>query len=426
MRSFSDPLQMEENRNRKRRLYFSENSSTQRYVIIKKTDSEQSFKGVSPFVIEKGLAMITTYIKETQRLRSGDLLVLTNREEGYKALLKANKLAGFPIVAEDHKLLNSCKGVVYSHDLMFVDTDEITKELHNQKVTKVERIKRKINGELKDTPLHILTFDTTELPNEIKAGFLKLEVRLYIPNPMRCHNCNRYGHTKTKCFRVPICPKCAKPIPEGHEEIQCEPIKCSNCHQNHTSFDRNCPTFTMEKEIIKIKTMDRITYYRAKEKYFRENANTTGATMTQQSKLSFSEVLKQNSSNNFNSNNPQNNNNNNNNKINNIINKSNIIDTSNNNNNENNNNNNDKKESNNTNNNNNNNNIKQNNNNNFNNTSNDINSKNKIKPNETERNENQQIKTTTTTEQSTSRSMARKYNFLNPAELRILDDYMDE
>ena len=44
-----------------------------------------------------------------------------------------------------------------------------------------------------------LTFGSPELPKEITLGYLKVKVALFVPNPMRCFNCNKFGHTSQRC-----------------------------------------------------------------------------------------------------------------------------------------------------------------------------------------------------------------------------------
>ena len=33
----------------------------------------------------------------------------------------------------------------------------------------------------------------------ITVGYLKVKVALFVPNPMRCFNCNTFGHTSQRC-----------------------------------------------------------------------------------------------------------------------------------------------------------------------------------------------------------------------------------
>ncbi|GFT38615.1 hypothetical protein TNCV_4949161 [Trichonephila clavipes] len=43
-------------------------------------------------------------------------------------------------------------------------------------------------------------------------------VRSYIPNPLRCFQCQRYGHSKNVCRGQPTCPRCGE---SGHESVDC-------------------------------------------------------------------------------------------------------------------------------------------------------------------------------------------------------------
>lgn len=47
----------------------------------------------------------------------------------------------------------------------------------------------------KDLPTNALldTFDTPALPSEVRAGYIQLKVQPYIPNPLRCYQCQKFG-----------------------------------------------------------------------------------------------------------------------------------------------------------------------------------------------------------------------------------------
>ncbi|GFS25538.1 nucleic-acid-binding protein from mobile element jockey [Elysia marginata] len=65
----------------------------------------------------------------------------------------------------------------------------------------------------------ILTFDSPTSPTQVKAGYVKLNVRPYVPTPMRCYKCHKFGHGREKCRRQdPICDKCGKVCPKYAEE----------------------------------------------------------------------------------------------------------------------------------------------------------------------------------------------------------------
>ena len=60
-----------------------------------------------------------------------------------------------------------------------------------------------------------LTFSSPELPKEITVGYLKVKVALFVPNPMRCFNCNKFGHTSQRCKVAVKCMGCGKDKHEG-------------------------------------------------------------------------------------------------------------------------------------------------------------------------------------------------------------------
>ena len=84
-------------------------------------------------------------------------------------------------------------------------------------LSKLKKIKK-----IATNPL-ILTFASTKLQKEIKAGYLQCPVRQYIPNSLRCFKCQRFGHSKSACVGNLTCGRC---IAIGHESLNCnEPYR---------------------------------------------------------------------------------------------------------------------------------------------------------------------------------------------------------
>ena len=81
----------------------------------------------------------------------------------------------------------------------------------------------------------------------------------FIPNPMRCYKCQKFGHTKFNCRKNEVCNKCGK---EDHTDSkQCtNEARCVNCQGNHASNDKTGLKWKEEKEIHRIKTERGITY----------------------------------------------------------------------------------------------------------------------------------------------------------------------
>ncbi len=136
---------------------------------------------------------------------------------------------------------------------------EIRDELKDQGVVGVNRVTLKKEGKVIPTNTLFLTFGSPELPKEITVGYLKVKVALFIPNPMRCFNCNKFGHTSQSCKVAAKCTGCGKDKHEG----QCEgPKLCSNCNGLHASSAKDCPVW--QKEIQRVRVEKRISFPEAK------------------------------------------------------------------------------------------------------------------------------------------------------------------
>ncbi|XP_055924710.1 uncharacterized protein LOC129956791 [Argiope bruennichi] len=197
-------------------------------------------------------------------MRSGDLLVEVSSKKQAQQIIKIKALATYPVTVSPHFSLNYTKGVITCGELFNVPLEEITKELKPQEVTQVRQINIRRDGQIQPTKHYILTFHSTKLPEFIYAGYLKLPVRPYIPNPLRCFQCQRFGHSKVNCRGTLTCARCAE---KGHDSQQCHAEeKCVNCGGNHASYSRSCERWQLEKQITTIKIKENISYPEARRK----------------------------------------------------------------------------------------------------------------------------------------------------------------
>ncbi|GBO43133.1 hypothetical protein AVEN_129814-1 [Araneus ventricosus] len=232
-----------------------------RFLIISLPNNELS--KFSPFAIEKALKGIGGSPKTVKRLKSGDILIETLSATQTKSFLLAKKFLDHPVNVSVHRGLNSSRGVVSEKELVGSSDTEILEELSSQGVTAVRRINIKREGKLIPTKHIILTFNSTKLPSTIKARFLSCPVKPYIPNPIRCFNCQRFGHSKTVCRGKLTCSKCSV---VGHSANDCtSDPKCRNCSQAHTADSKLCPQFKTEKKIQELRVRKNISYLEAKK-----------------------------------------------------------------------------------------------------------------------------------------------------------------
>ena len=139
---------------------------------------------------------------------------------------------------------------------------EIKTELQEQGVVEVHRVT--VKKDIKKVPTNtlFLTFNTPDLPKRITVGYLKVMVALFVPNPMCCFNCNKFGHTSQRFKVAAKCTGCGKDKHEG----RCEgPKLCSNCNGPHASSVKDYPVWQKEKEIQRVCIEKHISFLEARQ-----------------------------------------------------------------------------------------------------------------------------------------------------------------
>lgn len=139
------------------------------------------------------------------------------------------------------------KGIISSNDFQYC--------------SEIRKITRKVNNEIQPTNNIVATFKLPQLPLRVRVGFLSLNVRPYYPNPLRCFQCQRFGHSSKVCNAPEMCGSCSK---DKHEDKCTNPIECYHCAGNHVSWSKECEIFKQEQAIVKIKVVNKVDYFEAK------------------------------------------------------------------------------------------------------------------------------------------------------------------
>ena len=244
-----------------------------RFLMIEESDPNKPFKGnANIFAITKGVIGNAGEYKSMKQLKSGSYLVEMTQKIHSELLLKTTNIAGVPVKVSPHRSLNSSRCVIHCRELNNMDVEEIKNELESQGITKVERMKRRKDGQLVPADSYILTCNTPTIPNEIKIGYLKRNTHIYIPNPQRCFKCQRYGHSKNNCRKEQRCAKCG----QDHEDHECDnEHQCVNCGGDHPAYYKSCPHWKKEKDILKIKFEQNISFGEARQRYDQLNPDTS-------------------------------------------------------------------------------------------------------------------------------------------------------
>ena len=236
-----------------------------RFFVIAGTDEEKPMRKVSPMKGHLILQGLIGKVDKVIRLSNGDLIVGVSHQAHVTNLLKMTVFDTAPVLVTPHKTMNSKKGVIRCAALRDIPEGQIAEELADQNVIEAKKITIKKDQVRIPTTTVILTFNSSVLPKEIKAGYLNVKVDQYIPNPLRCFQCFRFGHPKERCKRTAICAKCGS---EDHtDDRQCtKEAKCVNCSGDHSAFSKDCPKWLEEKAIQKLKTTENISFSEARQR----------------------------------------------------------------------------------------------------------------------------------------------------------------
>ena len=262
-----------------------------RHVIIRAADENVKLTKMNPFIISKYLESIvgpepkvnnnrvinatvqkprTTYTP----LRSGDICVHTPDVRTTKTLLRTTKFGDKNVTATIPIGMNTVKGVINMRGFNEMSEDEIVNEMKSANVIACRHFRRPkdgSSGEWTNLNTVTLTFLLPKLPSQVKVGCLVLDVKPFIPNPRRCYVCYKYGHP-TKYCRTPELILCGKCKSSTHVSKDCTAQEneyvCINCPNsaNHSSLDKQCPTYIHQKEICTVMANENIGFLAAKAK----------------------------------------------------------------------------------------------------------------------------------------------------------------
>ena len=225
--------------------------------LIKEAADQKVPLNLNAFVLKKAIdGMANAELDNVKPMKSGSVFIEVETKQQCKNL-KTTKLLGYlPVKVSPHRTLNSSKFVIKCEELDKMDEEEIKKELQPQGIIAVKRISIRYS-------LYVLTIKGQTIPKRINIGYLKKETRPYIPNPQRCFQCQKFGHTKNSCKGKAVCAGCGE---EGHNLDDCknEP-KCVNCQGDHVAISRDCPKWKIEKDIVTLKYTEKISFADARK-----------------------------------------------------------------------------------------------------------------------------------------------------------------
>ena len=181
---------------------FNGNDTFARVLVIQSQDGSNPVTSLSPFIIEKQIEALTGTPKSVKKLKNKTLLVETNRKSQTENLLKITSFFNIKVSVTEHNSLNSSKGIIRDRMLKGETEDNIVDYLRPQGVTGCKRFKIKKDGKSVETNTLLLTFKRINVPKSLKNFYRVIPVDVYIPNPLRCFNCQRSDIMKITALKT--------------------------------------------------------------------------------------------------------------------------------------------------------------------------------------------------------------------------------
>lgn len=245
--------------------FFDGNAGRDGSYLRASLKGEKSFNGKGWPWIQAGIRNVIGQekVEKANVLRDGCLLLKTKNKTQTEKLLKITTLMGDECEVKRDEKLNVSRGTIHAYDLFDLSEEDVVHWLSEFGVTHAKRFTRKVEGTVQKTPTILLTFAMPTCPNKIELDYMTYHVKRYIPNPLICYRCGKFGHPEVRCTNEPKCLTCG----ENKHNGECEE-KCQNCSQlGHSCLSWKCAVWQREKDICTLKVEQEIPYGQARKLY---------------------------------------------------------------------------------------------------------------------------------------------------------------
>lgn len=155
-----------------------------------------------------------------------------------------------------------CRGVIYGIPIN-EDLGKLKDSIEGGRAISLKRLKTWRSGEKVDSLSVLVDFQGETLPKYVIVGYLNYNVRMYVPPPLRCFKCQKYGHIAAYCKGTQTCGRCG-----GREHVYgaCGTgvqEKCVNCGGAHSVRYRECEARKRAVEIQHVRAEGKLSYAEA-------------------------------------------------------------------------------------------------------------------------------------------------------------------
>ena len=234
-------------------------------VVVRFGEEDQKMmKAINPLKLTKELGLQLGGIDFAKVLPDGNLLISCKNElqvERARGMKEVGKLKVVSTGRVGERREVGCKGVIAGVPVG-MDLEELQENLKGGTVKRVERLQRTKEGVKTDSESLLLEFEGGQVPNRVFIGCVSYPVRAYVKRPLRCYNCQRFGHTAINCKEKRRCARCGG----DHEYGKCgegvQP-RCCSCNGRHSVAFGGCEMMRREVQVQQVRAEGGYSYAEA-------------------------------------------------------------------------------------------------------------------------------------------------------------------
>ena len=230
-------------------------------VVVKLAQEGASFGVWNPIRLTKSISKEIGEVMSAKVLRNGSMLIKCRDREQQGKAKTMSTVEGKKVECSLFSGRKLVRGVVTGIPVR-ISAEDVKGNITNARISDVKRMKANRNGIKEDSLSVLITFDEKSLPEKILIGYMCYYVRPYVPPPLRCFKCQRFGHVAAVCKGKQRCGRCGG----DHEYGKCEEgakLKCCNCGGEHSSAYRGCEVSKKAEEVQRVRVTQGVSYAEA-------------------------------------------------------------------------------------------------------------------------------------------------------------------
>ena len=239
-------------------------SEGKKVVLRFSAEGQERFKKMKLLVLTREMEKAVGNVEFVKVLNDGNLLIGCESQEKVKIVLGRMEVAGVKVVSSGvvgERDRGRIRGIARVPLRVSEGEVERAEGTDGEKVVFARRLTKVEDGERTMTKSVYIEVEGQRLPAEIWVGKVPLEVREFRENPVRCYQCQGFGHMARQCRREKRCGKCGE---VGHDFKGCEgKEKCYHCGGEHSTGFRGCERYKLEVVVQDIRKREGVTYAQA-------------------------------------------------------------------------------------------------------------------------------------------------------------------